>query len=452
MKIIYQNRVRKASYLDDIKKLITEADRDFIPPLSARTSITQNHFTTEYGEDNGIDNYFEAVKKQSAFLAIIDGHVIGFISIIKRFSYPRIEFERKYLDNIYISTIIVDKKYRGRGYAIMLYRALLSKFKSKYILTRTWSTNNIHIKILKSYKFDKFDVKPNDRGEGIDTIYFCREPVKRSVLSIIKQYHMTGNFVFMIFLIAFTLLSVYIWYKSEYELVNELGIAVATSLMASFLCLLSDTIIKYRDSKNDEYISSLKGFGIENLQFQKDILLEDLIEKSKKELWISGYRLIMTSRGDFLNAIEGACKNNKHYSIKLLLVPYWTETYKAIYGDESVEENYIKVFNLLKKCRDEYGTDVDVRFTKKTLFSDTYKVDNRIITGPYLHCKDKGLSDRKLTAKDFFSLDITDENKELHRLMKEDFLNIWNSETISLDWENYNKKSNDIKSITYLPV
>ena len=38
-------------------------------------------------------------------------------------------------------------------------------------------------------------------------------------------------------------------------------------------------------SQNDEYINNLKSFGIENLRFHKDELLELLIPKCRNEIW-----------------------------------------------------------------------------------------------------------------------------------------------------------------------
>ena len=436
MKIIYREKLKNKRQLEEVYALLAESDQDFVP-LSSRTSTTQSYFEEDAVKGSSVREYFEKLKKQPIFLALQDGKVVGFISLIKRYTYPGIAFEKKYADNVYVSTIVVAKACRGCGYAVLLYRALLQKFSTKYILTRTWSTNEHHIKILRSYRFDKFEVRPNDRGHGIDTVYFCRAPIKKSFWNIINQYHLVGNLIFMFFLFVFTVIAVLTWLTSPNAILNELGIAFATSLMASFFCLISDTIVKYRDSKNDEYVSSLKGFGIESLHFHKDVLLEGLIPKSNRELWISGYRLIMTSRGDFLNAIESACKRNRGYQVRLLLIPYWTESFEKIYGQERVCDNYALVFDLLKRCRAEYGTEAEVRFAEKPIFSDTYKVDDRIITGPYLHCKDKGPTNRKITAKDFFSLDIIDESKELHRLMLEDFLSVWDSAKTKLDWDAY---------------
>ncbi len=444
MKIIYREKLQNKRYLDDVLALLTESDQDFVPPLSSRSSTTQSYFEAGATQGSSVAAYFEKLRKQPIFLALQDGKVVGFLSIIKRYTYPGIAFEKKYADNVYVSTVVVSKAHRGCGIAVQMYRALLTKFSTKYILTRTWSTNEHHIKILRSYRFDKFEVRPNDRGHGIDTVYFCRAPIKKSFWGIINQYHLFGNLIFMLFLFVFTVIAVLTWLTSPNAIVNELGIAFATSLMASFFCLISDTIVKYRDSKNDEYVSSLKGFGIESLHFHKDILLEGLIPKSNHELWISGYRLIMTSRGDFLNAIETACKRNRGYQVRVLLIPYWTESFAKIYGTERVCDNYALVFDLLQRCRKEYGTDAEVRFADKPIFSDTYKVDDRIITGPYLHCKDKGGMNRKLTAKDFFSLDIIDENKELHRLMLEDFLSVWDSAKTKLDWDAYTGVADDI--------
>jgi ribosomal protein S18 acetylase RimI-like enzyme len=49
------------------------------------------------------------------------------------------------------------------------------KYADRNIFTRTWSTNTAHISILKKYNFREIHRIENDRGEGIDTVYFSRK-------------------------------------------------------------------------------------------------------------------------------------------------------------------------------------------------------------------------------------------------------------------------------------
>ena len=111
------------------------------------------------------------------------------------------------------------------------------------------------------------------------------------------------------------------WSLTDGGVLHELSIAFATSLIASALCLLSDTLLKYKESQNDEYINNLKSFGIENLRFHKDELLELLIPKCRNEIWITGYRLIMTGKKSFRRALCQACAETKGLRVRVLAVP-----------------------------------------------------------------------------------------------------------------------------------
>ena len=218
-------------------------------------------------------------------------------------------------------------------------------------------------------------------------------------------------------------------------IVHELSIAFSTSLIASVLCLLSDSILKYRESKNDEYINTLKSFGIENLQFHKDELLESIIPKCSSEIWISGYRLIMTAKASFLEALAAACQNQPGIQIKVLTVAPWSETFRLVYADEDVTDNYLKVFYTLCRCMKSYNIRLEIRMTEKPIFNDTYRVDDRFVTGPYLHCLNQ--NNQKITAKDFFSLDINDAKKELFGIISKDYMAVWNSAMCALDCSSF---------------
>ena len=218
--------------------------------------------------------------------------------------------------------------------------------------------------------------------------------------------------------------------------------------MASLLCLASDTFLKIREAKNDSYINTLKGYGISNLQFNKNELLEGIIPNCRKEIWISGFRLVMTAKPTFRQALVTACKRSDSLKIKLLAAPPWTDAYKLIYGEENVVPNYLVVLKDLVGCMDKYGTKVEVAFSKKPLFSDTYKMDNRLVTGPYLHCVDK--YSNRITAKDFFSLDITSEDSELYQIFYNDYTTLWDEAYAFLDMKAFADKIKEIEDLNAL--
>ena len=430
MTLKYMRHIKKQRVLDGIMELLTLCDHEFVPPLSSRNSTTQSRLNVS-GQNSAVPyEYFENIRIQPAFVVLEGGKVIGFMSFKK--NYVSHEIPMSMTPNVYITTVIVHPRCRNRGITNKLYCALLERFTGYHIFTRTWSTNDSHTRILSSRKFYEFRRLEDDRGDGIDTVYYHHAPITRTKLQIIKQYRLTGSFVFLLLLTVLTVVFLVTWLLTPGGgVVHELSIAFSTSLIASALCLFSDSILKYRESKNDEYINTLKSFGIENLQFHKDELLEDIIPECSNEIWISGYRLIMTAKASFLEALEKACKRNYGLTVRVLTVAPWCQTFSLVYGNEDVTDNYMKVLYTLCGCMKKYGTNLEVRFTEKPIFNDTYKVDDRFVTGPYLHCTSK--NNQKITAKDFFSLDINDPKKELFGIISKDYTAVWDSANSEFD-------------------
>ena len=433
LKIKYFEQLTNQKYLQDILNLLTKCDQEFVPPLSSRNSTTQKNLNMPIHESAQPTAYFEQISIQPLFAAIEDHHVVAFMSLRK--NYICEEISERYLPNVYITTVIVDPNFRNSGIANNFYHKLFQKFGNCNLFTRTWSTNDSHIRILSNLKFYEHTRKINDRGERIDTVYYHHAPVAVGKMQILRQYRLTGNLVFLGLLFFFSVLFVTTWILTGQGMLHELSIAFATSLIASALCLLSDTMLKYKESQNDEYINNLKSFGIENLQFHKDELLETIIPKCRHEIWITGYRLIMTGKEDFRLAIRKACERTHELQIRMLIVPPWSETFRLVYGDENVVDNYIKIFSDLYDCIQKYGAKAEIRFTDKPVFNDTYKVDDRFVTSPYLHCLDT--VNGKITAKDFFSLDINDPHKQLYELIKNDYLATWDACTKKLDFHDF---------------
>ncbi len=422
MKIRFIRHIKNRHILNGIMELLTLCNHEFVPPLSSRNSTTQRQLTGRSADSAVPYEYFENIRFQPAFVVLEKGNVIGFMSFKENFISP--EIPPTMTPNVYITTVIVHPHYRNQGITNRLYCALLERYAGYHVFTRTWSTNLNHVRILSSRKFFEHCRKINDRGDGIDTVYYHRVPTSRTKLQIIRQYRLTGNFLFLSLLTALTVLFLVAWLLTPGGgVLHELSIAFSTSLIASALCLSSDSILKYRESKNDEYINTLKSFGIENLQFHKDELLESILPKCSSEIWISGYRLIMTAKASFLEAITAACQNQPGIRIRVLTVAPWSETFRLVYGDEDVTDNYLKVFYTLCRCMKDYHAHLEIRITEKPLFNDTYRVDSRFVTGPYLHCMDQ--NNQKITAKDFFSLDINDPQKELFDIISKDYTAVW---------------------------
>lgn len=155
---------------NEILALLTESDTEFVPPLSARSSTTQSDLSGRTSRNSGVLNYFKEMKKQRILVATENEKLVGFVSFKENFVNEKIGAE--YLPNIYISTLLVSSEGRGKGLTRKMYENLFEKYENVNIFTRTWSTNEAHIKILSKFGFETMSVLKNDRGNGIDTVYF----------------------------------------------------------------------------------------------------------------------------------------------------------------------------------------------------------------------------------------------------------------------------------------
>ena len=165
LKILTQEE--KTQYRGAILALLEESDEDFLPPLSRRRSTKDQTFSGEAAA-GGILSYYEAMNRQEILAAAIDGELLGFVSFYEN-------FEGGEAPNIYVSTLVVAKAARGHGLTSKMYAHLFyTLFPEHNVYTRTWSTNAAHTKILARFGFAEWRRLPNDRGYGIDTVYYAR--------------------------------------------------------------------------------------------------------------------------------------------------------------------------------------------------------------------------------------------------------------------------------------
>ena len=164
----------QADYYDQFLEMLYGADKQFVPPLSARSSTTQQDLTGTESVEDGILQYFEQMKTQRFMAALEDGKVLGFVSYKE--DYTCEAFDKT--PNIYLSTLVVRPEGRGRGLTRAIYRRLFDAYARGYIFTRTWHTNDIHIRILGDFGFETLQVLENHRGPGIHTVYFLKKPTK----------------------------------------------------------------------------------------------------------------------------------------------------------------------------------------------------------------------------------------------------------------------------------
>ncbi|WP_160032385.1 hypothetical protein [Paenibacillus sp. An7] len=255
----------------------------------------------------------------------------------------------------------------------------------------------------------------------------------------LKAYKLQNNVYAILMLLVSVILSsaVYISPLKEIKFVPELALACATSLLATIFGLISDVFVKFKTYQNDKLMEGIHEFGINNLHFDKQKLLEDLLQTCHREVWISGYRLILTSR--LAPSLANAVKQGA--TIKILVSPPWKSGFQLVYGDNHrVIDNYCQVFNAIAKASKEIGRSVEqiceVRFISKPLFSDTYKVDMNLITGPYMHNRDD--DHHRITANDFFTYNLMRTSK-LYNLVENEYLTLWDEAEETLQWDRYFK-------------
>lgn len=155
-----------------VYQLLEKCENEFMPPLSQRVSTRQSNLVdTDSSSATGIGSYFDEMAEQSFLLAVsdTDGRLLAFLSYIPSRQLPEEILDR---ESSYVSTICTAHEARGNGIARALYTALEET--TDVITIRTWSTNMSQLHILNSMGYEELARIPNDRGQGIDTLYFIR--------------------------------------------------------------------------------------------------------------------------------------------------------------------------------------------------------------------------------------------------------------------------------------
>ena len=156
---------------DAVRILLETADQEFVPPLSARTGTTQQILNAVTDTQSGISAYLDQLAGQAFVLACCSDRVVGFLSFIPDYLLTAGELN---LRCDYISTVIVLPEYRRRGITSGMYHTLFHKLPDHILATHTWSQNTAHLRILHRLGFRLALTLPDDRGAGIDTVYYIK--------------------------------------------------------------------------------------------------------------------------------------------------------------------------------------------------------------------------------------------------------------------------------------
>ena len=117
----------------EIWEIMKDSDYDFVPPLSDRVDTVHKFKDRPDAPKNknnrGPVKYFEEIKKESFVLILNNGKIEGFMSFIKDYSLSLNEGD---VICEYITTIIINKKCRNKGYTQKMYDVILNRKKDKY--------------------------------------------------------------------------------------------------------------------------------------------------------------------------------------------------------------------------------------------------------------------------------------------------------------------------------
>jgi hypothetical protein len=269
---------------------------------------------------------------------------------------------------------------------------------------------------------------------------------KLNIREKIKAYKLRAHvwvavITFVIFILS--LIAYQIPALRDHDVISNILLALFTSLLVTIFTLLADIIVNYNNHKNEEFLEDLHLFGIQNLHRDKKKVLKSLLSYCDSMIWISGYRLILTCelKKDIYDSIlRGA-------DLKAIICPPWSDAFKMVYGsNEKVVDNYLKVFYAINKARKETGKNgeqIEVVFVDKPIFSDTYRVDQCLITGPYMHNRDPEF--RRLMAKDFFSYNIVRES-DLYKIVKTEYETLYSEAKWRLNWDKFEIIYNEIET------
>lgn len=161
---------------EEVLAVLRECDNDFVPPLSCRRSTHQRCLLKTGKNPEGVRAYFNEICRQHTMLLKKNREVIGFLSFQRPYSCPELSSYKKVT---YLTTLCIKNAYRGRGLSRSIYKNVLSYINEKYpkdvIAFRTWTTNQAQMHLAKELNMQLAARIKDDRGIGIDTVYYVFE-------------------------------------------------------------------------------------------------------------------------------------------------------------------------------------------------------------------------------------------------------------------------------------
>ena len=179
MDIFIRDRITDEKEKDEVLAILNACNRDFCPPLSQRADTSQKNLEQGTENEDGVMNYFKAVLEQHTAVGKTDGKIISFLSYKTDYSCKELE---KFGSVYYLTTLCVLPRYRGLGYSEEMYKAVIENIFSgdgdAVVTLRTWSTNRAQMHLMERLGFSCVAVLKDDRGKGVDTMYFAMRSKK----------------------------------------------------------------------------------------------------------------------------------------------------------------------------------------------------------------------------------------------------------------------------------
>lgn len=151
-----------------VGELLSACADEFVPPLSQRYSTSQDDLGSAPG-GSFPDAYFNVMRDQSIICAFEGEVLAGFLSYVEGYELACLGHP-----STYVTTLCVAAAQRRRGVASALYRHLERVVGAGVVSLRTWSTNVAQTEALRRLGYRCVGRVVDDRGPGIDTVYFAK--------------------------------------------------------------------------------------------------------------------------------------------------------------------------------------------------------------------------------------------------------------------------------------
>lgn len=159
----------------EVYEILERIDHEFVPPLSGRGSSAATNLAVSFdAAAHQLGEYVDEVMGQVIVFAKVAGTVVGIFTFRAAYFLAALD---DYSPCNYITTVGTHPNFRNIGVGRAMYCFALNHlstiYPGLYWATRTWSTNEKHLKLLEQLGFKLVKVLKNDRGDAIDTLYLA---------------------------------------------------------------------------------------------------------------------------------------------------------------------------------------------------------------------------------------------------------------------------------------